>query len=114
MEWKDTFSDRMNLIGDTAVIELLKLAERPDVLSFEGGLPDSATFPMEAMKNVTNQVFVDHGSMALQYGPTAGYTALREWVAQRMGSVEGVTATMDDIMITSGAVSYTHLRAHET
>ena len=104
MEWKDTFSDRMNLIGDTAVIELLKLAERPDVLSFAGGLPDSATFPMEAMKNVTNQVFVDHGSMALQYGPTAGYTALREWVAQRMGSVEGVTATMDDIMITSGGI----------
>ena len=104
MEWKDTFSDRMNLIGDTAVIELLKLVERPDVLSFAGGLPDSATFPMEAMKNVTNQVFVDHGSMALQYGPTAGYTALREWVAQRMGSVEGVTATMDDIMITSGGI----------
>ncbi len=104
MDWQDAFANRMELIGDTAVIELLKLAERPDVLSFAGGLPDAATFPMAAVKDVAAQVFDDHGSMALQYGPTAGYTALREWIAQRMGSVEGVTATMDEILITSGGI----------
>ncbi len=104
MDWQDAFADRMDLIGDTAVIELLKLAERPDVLSFAGGLPDAATFPMDAMKGVALQVFDDHGSMSLQYGPTAGYTALREWIADRMGKVEGVSATVDDIMITSGGI----------
>ncbi len=104
MDWQDAFADRMDLIGDTAVIELLKLAERPDVLSFAGGLPDAATFPMDAVKEVTAQVFDDHGSMSLQYGPTAGYTALREWIAERMGPVEGVTATVDDIIVTSGGI----------
>lgn len=104
MDWQDVFADRMNLIGDTAVIELLKLAERPDVLSFAGGLPDAATFPMEAMKEVTNQVFDHHGSMALQYSPTAGYTALREWIAKRMGTIENVTSTVDEIMIASGGI----------
>ncbi|MDE2728749.1 MAG: PLP-dependent aminotransferase family protein [Gemmatimonadota bacterium] len=104
MEWRDVYADRMDLIGDTAVIELLKLAERPDVLSFAGGLPDDATFPMEAMKEVAVQVFETHGSMSLQYGPTAGYTALREWIAGRMGPVEGVTATADDIIVTTGGI----------
>lgn len=104
MDWQDAFADRMDLIGDTAVIELLKLAERPDVLSFAGGLPDAATFPMDAMKEVTVQVFDDHGSMSLQYGPTAGYTALREWIAERMGTVEGVSATVDDVIVTSGGI----------
>ena len=104
MDWQDAFADRMDLIGDTAVIELLKLAERPDVLSFAGGLPDAATFPMDAMKEVTVQVFDDHGSMSLQYGPTAGYTALREWIAARMGTVEGVSATVDDVIVTSGGI----------
>lgn len=104
MDWQDAFADRMDLIGDTAVIELLKLAERPDVLSFAGGLPDAATFPMDAMKEVTVQVFDDHGSMSLQYGPTAGYTALREWIAERMGTVEDVSATVDDVIVTSGGI----------
>ncbi len=104
MEWRDVFADRMERIGDTAVIELLKLAERPDVLSFAGGLPDAATFPLDAMRDVTSQVFETHGSMSLQYGPTAGYTPLREWIADRMKPVEGVTATVDDVIVTTGGI----------
>ena len=104
MNWNEAYADRMSLIGDTAVIELLKLSERPDVLSFAGGLPDAATFPMEKLKEITNLVLNEHGSMALQYGPAGGYTPLRELVAQRMKVLEGIDAKPDDIMIVSGGI----------
>lgn len=104
MNWQQLYADRMALIGDRSIIELLKLAERPDVISFAGGLPDPASFPLEAIREVTNRVMEQEGAAALQYGPTAGYTALREWIADRMQHVDGVTLTADQILVTTGGL----------
>lgn len=104
MNWQGLYADRMALISDTSIIGLLKLAERPDVISFAGGLPDPRSFPLEAMKDVTQRVFDQQGRAAMQYGPTAGYTLLREWIAERMARVDGVAVTADNIIVTTGGV----------
>ncbi|MBM3264570.1 MAG: PLP-dependent aminotransferase family protein [candidate division Zixibacteria bacterium] len=104
MGWQGLYADRMALISDTSIIGLLKLAERPDVISFAGGLPDPRSFPLAAMKEVSDWVFDNQGGAAMQYGPTAGYTTLREWIAERMKLVDRVSLTAEHIIVTTGGV----------
>ena len=40
------FSERARAIQSSAIREILKVTERPEVISFAGGLPSAATFPV--------------------------------------------------------------------
>jgi 2-aminoadipate transaminase len=79
------FSQRALALKSSAIRELLKITERPEVISFAGGLPSPATFPIEALHAATDRLFADKPHAALQYGPTEGYMPLREWVAAQHG-----------------------------
>ncbi|MCF7911812.1 MAG: PLP-dependent aminotransferase family protein [Candidatus Cloacimonetes bacterium] len=69
-----------NILGmkRSAIRELLKLTQRPEIISFAGGLPSPDTFPIEQLKEITMQVLDEDGAQALQYGATEGDIALRE------------------------------------
>ncbi|SMP59193.1 PLP-dependent aminotransferase family protein [Anoxynatronum buryatiense] len=96
------FADRMNNLQASEIRELLKLAERPEIISFAGGLPAPELFPVEAMKVVGVKVLEEQGMQALQYSATEGYGPLREKIAARMAAI-GVNATADNVLITSGS-----------
>jgi 2-aminoadipate transaminase len=81
MSW--TFSQRAQKLTSSAIREILKVTERPEVISFAGGLPSPATFPVERLRAACADVLTQAPSPALQYGPTEGYLPLREWIAQR-------------------------------
>jgi 2-aminoadipate transaminase len=86
----------------SAVRELLKLTELPDVISFAGGLPAPETFPVVRFAEAFNKVMADHGARALQYGTTEGYTPLREMIA-RHSTRYGINIELDNVLITSGS-----------
>jgi DNA-binding transcriptional MocR family regulator len=92
----------MDNIRASEIRELLKLTQRPEVISFAGGLPAPELFPVEEYKKVTAEVLDKDGTIALQYGPTEGYLPLREQIVKRMAKVH-VNVTPDDILITSGS-----------
>ncbi|THF59384.1 aminotransferase-like domain-containing protein [Pseudothauera rhizosphaerae] len=79
------FSRRAEALTSSAIREILKVTERPEVISFAGGLPSPASFPVEALARAGERLFAQHAHTALQYGPTEGYAPLREWVAARQG-----------------------------
>ena len=58
----------------SAVREILKVAEQPDVLSFAGGLPAPELFPALALSEAYASVLRDNPGAALQYGITEGYS----------------------------------------
>ena len=92
MSW--TLSQRAQKLTSSAIREILKVTERPEVISFAGGLPSPATFPVEAIEAACVRVFADHPHAALQYGPTEGIAPLRGWIAERYGvDVERVILT---------------------
>ncbi|APR86996.1 Transcriptional regulator, GntR family protein [Minicystis rosea] len=93
---------RMELMPPSAVREILKVAEQPDVLSFAGGLPAPELFPVEAIAESYQQVLADEGRAALQYSTTEGFGPLREWVCARMAR-RGVRVTTDQVLITNGS-----------
>src|SRR5688572_6217407 len=73
------FAKRMSRIGVSAVREILKVTERPEVISFAGGLPAPELFPVEVIARAHAEVFATHGNAALQYSTTEGWSPLRKW-----------------------------------
>ncbi|HYY53371.1 MAG TPA: PLP-dependent aminotransferase family protein, partial [Myxococcales bacterium] len=93
---------RMSRVQASAIREILKVAERPDVLSFAGGLPAPEAFPAGALARAHADVFSRDAAGALQYGATEGYRPLRAWVAERM-TRRGLPATPEQVLITAGS-----------
>ncbi|ARP97010.1 aminotransferase-like domain-containing protein [Bordetella genomosp. 13] len=96
------FSERAQQLTSSAIREILKVTERPEVISFAGGLPSPAGFPVEVVREAFDRVLSSNGRAALQYGPTEGYAPLREWVAQDLNRA-GASVTADQILIVSGS-----------
>ena len=74
--WDHRFAQRTQRMGSSAIRELLKLTEQPDIISFGGGMPAPDVFPMDEFREACDRVLRDFGSLALQYGSTEGYTSL--------------------------------------
>ena len=96
------YSKRMDNIKASEIRELLKLTQKPEIISFAGGLPAPELFPVEEMKKISVDVLDEQGSKALQYGPTEGYEPLREAITKRMEKV-GVKANSNNILVISGS-----------
>ena len=47
-----SYADRMAGVSGSAVREILKLTQQPDIISFGGGLPSADSFPMEDLKDI--------------------------------------------------------------
>jgi 2-aminoadipate transaminase len=97
------YSDRARQMKASEIRELLKLTQQPDVISFAGGLPNPASFPIEEIHDICNDVFKKYGSRVLQYGTAQGLTALREALADRLREKEGIDTDAGKILITSGS-----------
>jgi 2-aminoadipate transaminase len=100
IQWQ--FSERAQQLQSSFIREILKITQRPEIISFAGGLPSPATFPVERMKAAYDKVLSENGKVALQYGPTDGYAPLREWIANSL-STEGSTILPEQILMTSGS-----------
>jgi DNA-binding transcriptional MocR family regulator len=92
---------RMDGMKASEIRELLKLVDRPQVISFAGGIPDPELFPAEAARAAYAEALREPAA-ALQYGVSEGYGPLREWIAARM-TAEGVPARADNILVTAGS-----------
>jgi 2-aminoadipate transaminase len=71
-------ADKMN---PSVIREILKVTERPGIISFAGGLPSPRTFPVAEFAAACEKVLRDDGPAALQYAASEGYGPLREMVA---------------------------------
>lgn len=100
INWK--FSARAEQLQSSAIREILKVTMRPEVISFAGGLPSPATFPVDRMRAAFDKVLAENGKTALQYGTTDGYLPLREYIANSLSTAD-CKIHADQIMMTSGS-----------
>ncbi|MDC0584367.1 PLP-dependent aminotransferase family protein [Bacteroidales bacterium] len=97
------FANRMNDVPKSFIREILKVAISKDVISFAGGLPNRALFPMEELQEATKLLFENVGRDALQYSNTEGYFPLREFISKRYKEKKGLEITTDELLITHGS-----------
>lgn len=100
--WEFRYAQRTQRMKSSAIRELLKLTEDPEVISFAGGMPAPEVFPIEEFSEACTRVLRDRGFLALQYGSTEGYKPLREMIARHTAHL-GIEVTPDNILITSGS-----------
>lgn len=100
--WLDRYAQRTKNTQSSIIRELLKWTQRPEMISFAGGLPAPEVFPVERFQEACHKVLATQAATALQYGPTEGYRPLREFIVAQM-SRYGIVAGVDNVLITSGS-----------
>lgn len=97
------FASRTLRSRPSAIREILKVTEQPDVISFAGGLPAPELFPVDEVREATLACLAEDASAALQYGPTEGYAPLRGWASGHLRDGQGLECGPGDIVITHGS-----------
>ena len=80
-----TLARRAEKMNPSVIREILKVTEKPGIISFAGGLPSPKTFPIAEFAQACEAVLRGkgevYGQAALQYASSEGYAPLREMVA---------------------------------
>ncbi|GAA2094066.1 PLP-dependent aminotransferase family protein [Microlunatus panaciterrae] len=98
----DRYAARAHGMTASAIRALFAVANRPEVVSLAGGMPNIADLPLDAVGSVVHDLVVDNGRVAMQYGSGQGEPMLREQICDIM-RLEGVVAHPDDITVTVGS-----------
>lgn len=96
------FANRMEGVTGNAIREIFKLLQKPEVISFAGGMPAAESFPVTDIIRITDEVLSQSGSKILQYGDTEGYAPLRDTLVPWLTGKD-IEAAAEDILITSGS-----------
>jgi 2-aminoadipate transaminase len=86
----------------SAIRELLKLTQQPDMISFAGGLPAPEVFPLREIEEACRYIIRTEGEKALQYSATEGHWPLKEYLATSMHKY-GVPAVPENVLPTNGS-----------
>lgn len=97
------FSDRILKSSRSFIREILKVTSHPEIISFAGGHPDPALFPVEELAASTESAFQKYGSKLLQYGISEGFTPLREKIFERYYKNINYSLNPENILITTGS-----------
>ena len=100
--WSRHYAQRINAVRSSVIRDLLKLTQRPEVISFAGGLPAPELFPIDRFEEACHTVLQHNGAAALQYWPTEGYLPLRELIVSNMRRY-GIVADVANVLITCGS-----------
>ena len=100
--WTSRYAQRTKGVKSSAIRELLNFTQRPEVISFAGGLPAPEVFPTQRFREACAKVLEKQSQVALQYGATEGYEPLRELIARHIARY-GIKAKTENVLITSGS-----------
>ncbi len=98
----DQYSQRTNGMRVSAVRALFAVANRPEIVSLAGGMPNIADLPLHDIAGTIGSMIEANGMQVMQYGSGQGEPALREQILGVM-TYEGITAHPDDVVITAGS-----------
>ena len=101
--FEEIFSDRARKMKASEIRELLKLTQKPEIISFAGGLPNPKAFPVDKIKEIMNDLVKEEPDRIFQYGSTEGVPELREEISKRLKRRWNIESDRDNILITVGS-----------
>lgn len=99
---QDILSTNIKGMKRSAIRELLKFLGQPGLISFSGGFPSPASFPVNELKEIITEVMDNEATYALQYGATEGDTLLRTLLVERYKAA-GVDMSVENMIITTAS-----------
>ena len=100
--WLGAYAERAHAMRASEIRALFAVANRPEVVSLAGGMPNLAGLPMDVLGEIAQRVIATQGATALQYGSGQGDETLREQILEVM-RLEGIHAHPDDVVVTTGS-----------
>jgi len=100
---EDIIAERMQGVPRSFIREILKVSLDPAIISFAGGLPNAAFFPVREIEKATETVFAKYGASVLQYSKSEGDEQLRSLIAARYLKKKGLDISPENIIITNGS-----------
>src|SRR5215469_2099922 len=110
-DWNAGLARRTKSLGGGEITAILALAGSSDVITFSGGFPDPATFPTAVLADPAAHLITEDPAVALQYSATEGIAGVRDYIAGRLGTVQGRTPGPGELMVTSGGIDCMELVA---
>lgn len=105
MRIEDKLSARTQFMHANVTREILKVVGQPGMISLAGGIPAPESFPIDIIRDLTNEVLDEFGPAALQYDQTEGFTPLRMALMDYMPTRGVVNVNLDTLNIFSGSQS---------
>jgi 2-aminoadipate transaminase len=102
IDWEEQLAERTRRMKPSFIREILKLAVKPDIISFAGGLPAPEFFPVREFEEACRHILQTQGQVALQYSTTEGFSPLKEFLAVKL-SKYGITVEPDNILMVNGS-----------
>ena len=102
LDWESHLAERTKFMRSSAIRELLKFTQDPEIISFAGGLPAPEVFPIREVEEACTYVVSKMGKKALQYSATEGYRPLKEFLADSMHKY-GIPALAENVLLTNGS-----------
>ncbi|MDY6786576.1 MAG: PLP-dependent aminotransferase family protein [candidate division WOR-3 bacterium] len=99
----DLLSSNILNMKRSVIRELLKLTQKPEIISFAGGLPSPQSFPVDMIKEITCEVLDKKGAKALQYGSTEGIPEMVDALKELMKETEGIELKNENIIPTTAS-----------
>ncbi len=96
------YSERTQSLRVSAVRALFAVANRPEIVSLAGGMPNIQDLPLEVIGEHIAQLIKERGTQVMQYGSGQGELTIREGICEVMAE-EGITADPDEVVITAGS-----------
>jgi len=103
MDYTSLFADVVKRSKASAIRELLKVIAQPDIISFAGGLPDPALFPVDEIATIMKSVVEKYPQASLQYGSTEGQEMLKKELITLLQETEGITARAEQLLVVSAS-----------
>ena len=97
------FSNRISGVKASAIREILKMMNDPEIISCGGGNPASETFPVTALKNISDDIFTNCPNSILEYGITEGDNSFKNEATKFLSRHEEIVKNYDGVMVTSGS-----------
>ena len=96
------YAARTHGMTASAIRALFAVANRPEVVSLAGGMPNITDLPLDVVGSSLNELVLSNGRQAMQYGSGQGEPVIREAICEVM-KLEGISAHPDDVTVTVGS-----------
>ncbi len=101
--FENYFSERIKNTPSSFIREILKVTQKPEIISFAGGLPNPISFPQEELKISMNRIAEMYGAKIYQYSTTLGLDTLRQYIVDRYKKLWNMDISIENIIITTGS-----------
>ena len=101
--FENYLSERIKGTPSSFIREILKVTQKPEIISFAGGLPNPISFPQEELKVSMDRITEQYGAKIYQYSTTCGLDSLRQYIVNRYKQLWDMDITVDNVIITTGS-----------